>query len=184
LACESNLLRYAFDSLATIWRISEWLAASLEMMCPVRGCGFDPRVLRLGPLAVGRFRLAMCRLLTDRPDIVFLDARTQRSGTQCNGTRTRWLFKLRRCRSMIEAVRGNLRTGPDCDRISLRVREEARTEHWTERIDRAFLTCVKSPPRNQSKRVDRNSGKRFSSGLLDLFSPTNSSLEPRKKAVR
>ena len=56
----------------------------------------------LRPLAVGRFRLAMCRLLTDRPDIVFLDARTQ-----C-------LFKLRRCRSMIEAVRGNLKTnGPD-----------------------------------------------------------------------
>jgi hypothetical protein len=51
---------------------------------------------------VGRFRLAMCRLLTDRPDIVFLDART------------RWLFKLRRCRTMIEAVRGNLKTnGPD-----------------------------------------------------------------------
>ena len=73
----------------------------------------------LRPLAVGRFRLAIYRLLTDRPDIVFLDARTQRSGaqcngTQCNGTRTRWLFKLRRCRSMIEAVRGNLKTnGPD-----------------------------------------------------------------------
>ncbi len=78
----------------------------------------------LRPLAVGRFRLAMYRLLTDRPYIVFLDARTQRSGTQCNGTqcngtqcngtRTRWLFKLRRCRSMIEAVRGNLKTnGPD-----------------------------------------------------------------------
>jgi hypothetical protein len=64
----------------------------------------------LRPLAVGRFRLAMCRLLTVRPDIVFLDARTKRSGTQCNGTRTRWLFKLRRCRSMIEAVRGNLKT--------------------------------------------------------------------------
>ena len=68
----------------------------------------------LRPLAVGRFRLAMCRLLTDRPDIVFLDACTQCNGTQCNGNRTRWLFKLRRCRSMIEAVRGNLKTnGPD-----------------------------------------------------------------------
>lgn len=29
------------------WRVSEWLAASLEMKCPVRGCGFDSRALRL-----------------------------------------------------------------------------------------------------------------------------------------
>lgn len=28
------------------WRVSEWLAASLEMKCPVRGCGFDSRALR------------------------------------------------------------------------------------------------------------------------------------------
>ena len=42
--------------------------------------------------------------------IGFRRTRTQRSGTQCNGTRTRWLFELRRCRSLIEAVRGNLRT--------------------------------------------------------------------------
>jgi hypothetical protein len=27
-------------------RVSEWLAASLEMMCPVRGCGFESRALR------------------------------------------------------------------------------------------------------------------------------------------
>ena len=39
--------------------------------------------------------------------------RTQRSGTQsaaADGTRTRWLFELRRCRALIESVRGNLRT--------------------------------------------------------------------------
>ena len=77
----------------------------------------------LRPLAVGRFRLAMCRLLTDRPDIVFLDARTQRSGTQCNGTRTRGPFELQRYRSLIEAVRGNLRTNrSDCNTGSIRVR--------------------------------------------------------------
>jgi hypothetical protein len=28
------------------WRVSEWLAASLEMKCPVRGCGFESRALR------------------------------------------------------------------------------------------------------------------------------------------
>ena len=28
-------------------RVSEWLAATLEMWCPVRGCGFEPRALRL-----------------------------------------------------------------------------------------------------------------------------------------
>ncbi len=30
-----------------IRRVSEWLAASLEMKCPVRGCGFESRALRL-----------------------------------------------------------------------------------------------------------------------------------------
>jgi hypothetical protein len=28
-------------------RVSEWLAATLEMWCPARGCGFEPRALRL-----------------------------------------------------------------------------------------------------------------------------------------
>ncbi len=28
------------------WRVSEWLAASLEMKCPVWGCGFESRALR------------------------------------------------------------------------------------------------------------------------------------------
>ena len=32
------------------WRVSEWLAASLEMKCPVRGCGFESRALRLSGL--------------------------------------------------------------------------------------------------------------------------------------
>ena len=27
-------------------RVSEWLAATLEMWCPARGCGFEPRALR------------------------------------------------------------------------------------------------------------------------------------------
>jgi hypothetical protein len=27
-------------------RVSEWLAATLEMWCPERGCGFDSRALR------------------------------------------------------------------------------------------------------------------------------------------
>ena len=49
------------------------------------------------------------RLFVDR--IGFRRTRTQRSGTR---TRTRWLFELRRCRSLIEAVRGNMHTnGPD-----------------------------------------------------------------------
>jgi hypothetical protein len=60
------------------------------------------------------------------PRIGFRRTRTQSAaadGTQCNGTRTRWLFELRRCRSLIEAVRGNLRTNrPDCYTRSLRVR--------------------------------------------------------------
>ena len=29
-----------------IWRVSEWLAASLEMKCPARGCEFESRALR------------------------------------------------------------------------------------------------------------------------------------------
>jgi hypothetical protein len=86
---------------------------------------------------VGRFRLAMCRLLTDRPRIGFLGARTERSGTQCNGTpcngtpcngtpcngtRTRWLFELQRCRSLIKAVRGSLKTNePNCYSRSNRI---------------------------------------------------------------
>ncbi len=28
------------------WRVSEWLAATLEMSCRETGCGFDPRALR------------------------------------------------------------------------------------------------------------------------------------------
>jgi hypothetical protein len=40
--------------------------------------------------------------------IGFPRTRTQRSGTQCNGTRTRWLFELLRSRWLIEAVRCNL----------------------------------------------------------------------------
>jgi hypothetical protein len=54
--------------------------------------------------------------------------------------RTRWLFELRGCGSLIEAVRGNLRanrldsyTRPlrvRVPRCSVRVREEARTKHW------------------------------------------------------
>ncbi len=32
--------------LADTGRVSEWLAASLEMKCPVRGCGFESRALR------------------------------------------------------------------------------------------------------------------------------------------
>jgi hypothetical protein len=81
--------------------------------------------------------------------------------------RTRWLFELWRCRSLIEAVRGYLRTnGSNCynreirvrvrvPRCCVRIREEARTMHWTEVRDRAFLTCVKFPPRTRSMRVGR-----------------------------
>jgi hypothetical protein len=41
----------------------------------------------------------------------FRRTRTQRSGTQsaaADGTRTRWLFELRRCRSLIEAVQSTM----------------------------------------------------------------------------
>ena len=33
-------------SATSVRRVSEWLAATLEMWCPVRGCGFEPRALR------------------------------------------------------------------------------------------------------------------------------------------
>ncbi len=60
------------------------------------------------------------------PRIGFRRTRTQSAaadGTQCNGTRTRWLFELQRCRSLIEAVRGNLRTNrSDCYPGPIRVR--------------------------------------------------------------
>ena len=29
-----------------VWRVSEWLAATLEMSCPERGCGFESHALR------------------------------------------------------------------------------------------------------------------------------------------
>ena len=65
-----------------------------------------------------------CNLIV--PRIGFRRTRTQRSGTQsaaADGTRTRWLFELRRCRSLIEAVCGNLRTNePNCYIRSLRAR--------------------------------------------------------------
>ena len=68
-----------------------------------------------------------CNLIV--PRIGFLRTRTQRSGTQsaaADGTRTRWLFELRRCRSLIEAVCGNLRTNePNCYIRSLRARARA-----------------------------------------------------------
>ena len=32
---------------AMFWRVSEWLAATLEMWCRVTGCGFESRALRL-----------------------------------------------------------------------------------------------------------------------------------------
>ncbi len=38
------------DRPSRCWRVCEWLAASLEMMCPVRGCGFESRALRLSGL--------------------------------------------------------------------------------------------------------------------------------------
>ncbi len=40
------------------WRVSEWLAATLEMWCPARGCGFESRALRSFqmPLRKRRFR--------------------------------------------------------------------------------------------------------------------------------
>ena len=77
------------------------------------------------------------------PRIGFRRTRTQRSGTQsaaADGTRTRWLFELRRCRSLIEAVRGNLRTNrSDSYTGLLRVREQARTMWCTEVADGAIL---------------------------------------------
>ncbi len=38
------------------WRVSEWLAASLEMRCPERGCGFESRALRFGCVSIGPHR--------------------------------------------------------------------------------------------------------------------------------
>ena len=68
-----------------------------------------------------------CNLIV--PCIGFCRTRTQRSGTQsavADGTRTRWLFELRRCGSLIEAVCGNLRTNePNCYIRSLRARARA-----------------------------------------------------------
>ena len=70
--------------------------------------------------------LRVNRLFVSR--IGFRRTRTQRSGTQRSGTRTRWLFELQRCRSLMEAVRGNLQTNvPNCYAGSLQVREEVRT---------------------------------------------------------
>ena len=100
----------------------------------------QPRVQNSDFLAVG------CGL-----NNCFGRTRAQRSGTQCNGTRTRWLFELRRCRSWIEAIRGNLRTDvPDCytrslrvrvrvPRCLVRVREEARTMLCTDIAAGALL---------------------------------------------
>ena len=34
-------------------RVSEWLAATLEMWCPERGCGFDSRALRCAKCLIG-----------------------------------------------------------------------------------------------------------------------------------
>jgi len=56
-------------------------------------------------------------------------------------TRTRDLFELQRCRSLIEAVRGNLRTNrSDCYTGSIRVRENARTKWCTKAGVGALLT--------------------------------------------
>jgi hypothetical protein len=33
---------------ACVWRVSEWLAATLEMSCRVTGCGFESHALRSG----------------------------------------------------------------------------------------------------------------------------------------
>ena len=49
-------------------------------------------------------------------------------------------------------------------------------EQWDGRqgLDRPFVTCVESSPRPRSMQADRHRGKRYRSGLLDLFLPTNS----------
>src|SRR5947209_16715849 len=42
---------------SAIRRVSEWLAATLEMWCPARGCGFESRALRFSkPLHHNSFR--------------------------------------------------------------------------------------------------------------------------------
>ena len=54
----------------------------------------------------------------------------------------RWLFQLRRCGSLIEAVGGNLQTyGLNCytGLVLVRPRENVRTEPWTEVLDRWTL---------------------------------------------
>ena len=38
-------MSYAYDW-NDAWRVSEWLAATLEMWCPARGCEFESRALR------------------------------------------------------------------------------------------------------------------------------------------
>ena len=37
-----------------VWRVSEWLAATLEMWCPERGCGFESHALRCAPAELSR----------------------------------------------------------------------------------------------------------------------------------
>ena len=37
---------YHHDSEVFRWKVSEWLAASLEMKCPIRGCEFESRAFR------------------------------------------------------------------------------------------------------------------------------------------
>ncbi len=72
----------------------------------------------------------------------------------------RWLFELRRYRSLIEALGGNLRTDTaDCYIGSNRgrVREEERRNSWTEVLDRELLTCEKAAPRTRSMGVVRAS---------------------------
>ena len=69
----------------------------------------------------------------------------------------RWLFELRRYRSLIEALGGNLRTDTaDCYIGSNRgrVRQEERRNSWTEVLDRELLTCEKADPRTRSMGVD------------------------------
>ena len=46
-----------------VWRVSEWLAATLEMWCPERGCGFDSRALRSESLEETRERALRFRAL-------------------------------------------------------------------------------------------------------------------------
>jgi hypothetical protein len=62
-------------------------------------------------------------LLPDRWKAAHPEAVREFREQERSGTRTRWLFELLRCRSLIEAVRGNLQTNvPNCYAGSLRVR--------------------------------------------------------------